>query len=334
MNRSTKIFAIVMVTVLLLSVLGGCTSAQTKAERRPIGVCAGYDVLYEELRYVTLSYKDIMASAYGETIWDTPESAEAYREELEETVWRMMLNNYAVLAACRDYISEEDMESDLFDDAVDAVIDEAIEAYGGEKAFREEMKNLYMTEHLVRFCQYVAKLEYELLCILADDLNVIENDKDDFIEWVRDGNGVYVQHIFIENDEGEDVEQNRAKAEQVREQLMSGTDIATLIGTAVNEDLKNVQPYYIIRDVYVQEMEDAAFAMQSVGDASAVVETADGFYVMQRLADTNDSLTAKAAELLYSYQMAVLEAFIDTYKEDLSIELNEYGKSIDLLAIT
>ena len=74
--------------------------------------------------------------------------------------------------------------------------------------------------------------------------------------------------------------------------------------------------------------------MQNVGDASAVVETADGFYVMQRLADTNDSLTTNAKDLLYSYQMAVLEDFINTYKEKISIELNEYGKSIDLLTIT
>ena len=334
MKRSKKLLAAVLATVLLLSVLGACTPAEVKAQQRPIGTCAGYDVLYEELRYVTLSYKDILASAYGETIWDTPESAEQYREELERVVWQMMRNNYAVLAACQDYISKEDMESDLFDDAVDAVIDEAIEAYGGEEAFREEMEKLYMTENLVRFCQYVAKLEYELLCVLADDLNVIENDKDDFIAWVRDGNGVYVQHIFIENDEGEDIEENRAKAEQVRAQLQSGTSIASLVGTSVNEDLKNVQPYYIIKDVYVREMEDAAFAMEHVGDVSAVVETANGFYVMQRLEDTGNTLTAKAEELLRSYQMALLEDFINGYKDDLVIELNEYGKSIDLLSIT
>lgn len=334
MRKLIRPAALILAMLLLAVTLGGCSAEKRKMEK-VIGTCAGYDVLYEELRYVTLSYKDMMESTYGKGIWDDPTTAEQYRAELEETVWRMMLNNYAVLVACAEHGGnpKEDMKNAAIEQAVNKLVDEAIEAYGSEKAFKEELKSTYMTENFLRFTLTVAQLENELYYVLTDDLGLIENDSDKFMTWLEDGNCVYVQHIFIENDAGEDKEANRQKAEEVRNQLLGGTDISELVGTAVNEDLQNVTPYYIVRDVYAKELEDAAFALQEAGDVSEVIDTGDGYYVMVRIADDTPTLLAKVPSLLTSYQWARVEAIVDTYKENLKIELNEYGKSIDLLAI-
>jgi len=334
MKKYIRLTALMLTLTLFLAVLSGCSAEKRKMEK-VIGTCAGYDVLYEELRYVTLTYKDLMESTYGEGIWDNPETAAQYRAELEETVWRMMLNNYAVLVACAEHGGQpkEDMENASIQQAVDRLVNEAIEAYGDEDAFLEELKNTYMTEHFLRFTLTVAQLENELYYVLTDDLGLIENDNDSFMTWLEDGNCVYVQHIFIRNDAGDDKEANRQKAEEVRDQLLNGTDISELVGTAVNEDLQNVSPYYVVRDVYTEQMENAAFALQQAGDVSEVIDTGDGYYVMVRIADDTPTLLAKVPSLLTSYQWARVEAIVDTYKKDLKIELNEYGKSIDLLEI-
>lgn len=334
MKKTHRMLCLLLSLALLCASLAGC-SAEKRRMEKVIGSCAGFDVLYEELRYVTLTYKDMLASTYGEGIWDDPESAEKYRAELEEAVWRVMLNNYAVLVACADHGGKpaEDMKNDSIQAAVDALIEEAIDACGGEDAFEAELKSTYMTEHFLRFTLTVAQLENELYYVLTDDLGLIETDTDKFMTWLEEGNCVYVQHIYVSNDEGEDKEANRQKAESVRQQLLSGTDVSELVGTSANEDMQNVSPYFVVRDVYTEALETAAFSLTEVGDVSEVIDTGDGYYVMVRIAYDTPTLLAKVPALLKSYQWARVEATVDTYKTDLKIELNEYGKSIDLLEI-
>jgi hypothetical protein len=111
------------------------------------------------------------------------------------------------------------------------------------------------------------------------------------------------------------------------------------VGSSVNDDLQNVAPYYIVRDVYVEALESAALSLGNVGEVSQVVEVEDGYYVLVRMEESfgengeNLSLMPKVTSLLTSYQWAKVEAYVDTYRADLKIEWNEYGKSIDLLAI-
>ena len=334
MKKSYRSLALILVLVLICTAVVGC-SAEKRRMEKVIGSCAGFDVLYEELRYVTLTYKDLMENTYGEGIWDTPEGAAQYRAELEETVWRVMLNNYAVLAACTAHGGNpaEDMKNAAITGAVDSLIEEAIQACGGKDAFENELKLTYMTENFLRFTLTVAQLENELYYVLTDDLGIIENNTDEFMTWLEDGNCVYVQHIFISNDAGEDKAANRAKAEDVRRQLLEGTDISDLVGTSVNEDLQNVSPYYVVRDVYTKQLEEAAFSLANAGDVSEVIDTGDGYYVMVRIPDDTPTLLAKVPSLLTSYQWARVEAIVDTYKPELKIELNEYGAEIDLLEI-
>ena len=334
MKKTLRILCLILSLALLCASLAGC-SAEKRRMEKVIGTCAGYDVLYEELRYITLTYKDLMEDTYGEGIWDNPESAEKYRAELEETVWRVMLNNYAVLVACANHGGNpaEDMKNDSIQSAVDKLIDDAIKACGGEDTFKQELKSTYMTEHFLRFTLTVAQLENELYYVLTDDLGLIETDTDKFMTWLEDGNCVYVQHIYVSNDADEDKEANRAKAESVRQQLLSGIDISELIGTSANEDLQNVIPYFVVRGVYTEALENAAFSLTEDGNVSEVIDTGDGYYVMVRIAYDTPTLLAKVPALLKSYQWACVESTVDTYKPDLKIELNEYGKSIDLLEI-
>ena len=83
MKKILRIAAAVLAIVMLLTAAVSCRSKQEKLEQTVVGTCGGFDVLYEELRYVTLTYKEMFESTYGKGIWDDPESAEKYRAELE-----------------------------------------------------------------------------------------------------------------------------------------------------------------------------------------------------------------------------------------------------------
>lgn len=340
MRRIKKIFCLSLALLLLFPTLCACKSDKWDKEgKKKIGECAGYDVLYEELRFVTLYYKDSFEATYGEGIWDDPATAEQYRAELEATVWEMMLNNYAVLAACAQYrITRKDLESDVIQKAVDEQINTAIEEAGGAEAFQTMLKNNYMTENFMRFSLAVTELEYELYYTLTDDLGVIMDDQETFLDWLENGNCAYVQHLFIRNDPHDDVEANRALAESARQRLLSSADreqeMELMIGNAqTNEDTAVMAPYFVVRDVYTKEVTDAVLKLKNGGDVSEVVETDDGFYVFVCKSYKPDTLMLQLNNLLNSYQWAKVEEEVNRHREGLSITLNEFGKSIDLLEI-
>ena len=339
MRRIIKALCLALALLLLLPTLCACQSKWDKEGKKKIGTCAGYDVLYEELRFVTLYYKDSFEATYGEGIWDDPATAEKYRAELEATVWEMMLNNYAVLAACAQYqITKKDLESSAIQSAVDKQISEAIEEAGGKEAFKEMLRSNYMTENFMRFSLAVTELEYELYYTLTDDLGVIMDDQETFLDWLENGNCVYVQHLFIRNDPQDSVEANRAIAEEARERLLRCSDyekeLEMMLGNSkTNEDTAVMNPYFIVRDVYTEEITSATLKLKKPGDVSEVVETEDGFYVFVSLEYQTNTLLLQLASLLHSYQWAKVEQEVNRHREGLSITLNDFGKSIDLLAI-
>ncbi len=333
MLKIKRTAALLLAAVLLLTLCCSCNAAK-RQEQRVIGTCAGYDVLYEELRYITLTYKELFANTYGEEIWDTPESAEQYRAELEETVFRILLNNYTVLAACADYMPEDSLNSKTLDEAADEKIQEVIDSYTSKQDYAAAMQRMHMTEHLMRFTFRVALLENELFYVLTDDLGIIEDDLTAFSAWLAEDNVVYVQHIFVSNDAGDDPAENLAKIEDVRTQILNGdADIEDFVGKKINEDLENTAPYFIVRDVYTEEIEEAVFDMERDGAVSEVVQTDDGYYLFQRIEYGKSKLEAQLEDLLYSYQWAHVEQLVETYRADLSMEWNDYGKSLDILTI-
>ena len=340
MRRITKILCVSLALLLLLPTLCACKKNKWEKEgKKKIGECAGYDVLFEELRFVTLYYKDSFAATYGADIWDNPETAEQYRAELEETVWDMMLNNYAVLAACSQYrITKKDMESDAIQNAVDEKIAQAKAEAGGEEAFQQMLKDSYMTENFMRFSLAVTEMEYELYYTLTDDLGVIMDDQETFLDWLEDGNCTYVQHLFIRNDPHDDVEANRALAEKSRERLYRSMDykseLELMLGNAeTHEDTAVMTPYFVVQDVYSEDITSAVLKMDQPGEVSEVVETDDGFYVFVCMEYKTDTLLLQLSSLLHSYQWAKVQEEIDRHRSDISISLNDYGKSIDLLEI-
>ena len=338
-NKLTRFLCLALCLCILIPCLSSCKSEWDKEGKKVIGTCGEYDVLYEELRFVTLYYKASFEATYGAGIWDDPTTAEQYREELEAVVWDMMLNNYTVLAACANYrMTKADLESQAIQDAVDEQIEEAIEQAGGKKAFREALKESYMTENFMRFSLGVAEMENELYHVLIDDLGVIMKDQTTFLSWLEDVNVAYVQHVFIRNDPADDPEANRALAQSVSDTLKASTDVNKALKSylkdgKVHEDPSNAAPYYIVRDVYDEKIEKAAFSLKLPGTVSDPVQTEDGYYILVSMEYTSDALWLQIPALLNSYQWAKVEEEVQTFREKTSITLNEYGKSLDLLSI-
>ena len=338
MKRSIKI---ILSLLLLLAVAAGslsllsCTSGE-KLNRTAVGTVGAYEVYYEELRWMTMQYKELMAASYGTDIWDNKETAEKYRAELESAVFSNIISNYAVLTLCDDDMltlnGEKliDINSEEVKEIIDSYVEATIEDAGGKLAYEEALKDNYLTESLYRFISGVDICEsilFNYYCSLA----IIDDSDEAAIDYIYE-NFIRTVHVYIQNDKGDDVEANRALAEAVRLKLLGGEDINDLV-KKYSEDryMASTDGYYFTNGQYSAAYENAAFALD-VNEISPVVETYSGFYVIQRLGLDGAYIGAHfATELKDQYLLAVFNKEIDACKNTLSFSLNDFGKSIDLV---
>lgn len=328
--------AAVLIFIFIFSVLAGCSASRPIKSRgdelRVIGRVGDFDVLYEELRYLTLNYKEYLKSIYGDKIWDDEKTAAEHRAELEALVYSTITANYAILTLAREVMIEADDKT--IADAVDRYMDDFVEEVGGRGEYKSNLKKYYMTDHFFRFTTAVEYCRSELYYVYVDDLRIIESDEDRILEYIMGGECVRTLHVYIENGERDDVDENRRLADQVRDELLAGADIKKIIGSSVNEDfsLTTTDGYYFFRGEMLKGYEDAAFGAQ-IGGVSEVVETAEGFYIIQRLELEPSYVLLNLQTLAKNYQYAKLDLMIEEKRSELSFEINEYGSGIDLTKI-
>lgn len=110
-----------------------------------------------------------------------------------------------------------------------------------------------------------------------------------------EGEKVKLRMIYIKKVAGEEKDQKKM-AHEILSKLNTGGDFATL-ASIYSEDSKNDEggDYgFIGRDTLRKELTDVAFTMK-VGHTSPVIETDDGFYIMQVM-EKKDEKTASLAD--------------------------------------
>ena len=352
MSKKKKIITIVISAVLAVAVVAGVVAAiamanaekyrQYAAERKTVATCNGYDIPYEELYFVTMFYKDSLEGTYGEGIWDDPATAEQYREELETLVAENLNQNYVVLSACRELgIRTEGSEVDSY---VDKEMKNLRDAFDSEEEYKKWLAEHWMTEHYMRFSISISYLESAIYYTLMgyDMYAYTMKNIADFRDYVEtSGDYVRTLHVFIENVEGEDPAENLAKAQEISDALQAEEDVAKrrdllgeYIGSTVNDDLLSItgDGYYFTRREMDEKYEEAAFGLE-IGEVSEPVVCRGGNFIIMRLYPDPEYIRENAADLLDSYHGVAVGLYEDKFRPACKVIFNEYGESIDLVAL-
>lgn len=330
---------------MLICTLGACANAKNK---KAVATSGEYEVPYEQLRFVTMTYKMDLDDKYGDgndengTIWDDPTTAEKHRAELEELVWNTVKENYALLQACAQQgVGREAFEGKEIKKAVDEKMTELLAEYSSKREYKKELKERYATDRLFRFYFALDEMKYMLHTAMQKD-GAFFTDEAAFEAWLTDGNSAYVQHFLLTHESDEEKEENRAILEDAREKLISGEWTLTDCINKANDDLTNVSPYYLVRNVHKDVLVDTAVALEDADDVSEIVEVDGALYVFVRVEETaieseagnlQSPLSLQLTRLLSDYQWAIVGDAVEAAKKSLNFEVNDYGKSIDLVAM-
>ena len=373
MKRSKHIFftrltALVLLLVLSLTALAGCTRSvtdgaeSTEDELRVVGKIGDYEVLYDEYRYVVLSCKDILAGEYGNDIWSTPEGIEKYSPMLEKMVAERISANYAVLILCdaygfKDALTNKDavkyvnaqVENSIYYVAVSAGYHvEVSEKSNGDlkytykrgeldkakKLYREALAEYYITERVMRLTLGVEYAFKQLSDILTTEKKEIIHEAEDIEAFMKSDDFICTKHVFIEKSKNKTPEETRADADTVYGMYLDGASMNALIGSKYNMDITMpYEGYYFTRGEMDEAYEEAAFALE-VGEVSEIVETEEGYYLIQRCPKNESYMTENLESFATQIVYTLVNSKVRTYQSHLVLEKNEFGASLVLHEIT
>ncbi len=324
-----RIISLLLVLVFLVMSLSSCAPTKTKT----VGNVGEYEVLYEELYFLAFSYKAGLEAKYGEYEKLDESKAKQFADELRELVYSNIVTNYAILSLCKEegLTLKSDGLVKRVDDYVEKFI--ATEFKSDKTAYKDSLKQYGMTEHYFRFVSSVDILYSDLMTKLLENSEVV-NDNQKMKDIVK-GEFARTWHIAVINDEGESIEQNRAKAEAALAKYRDGSmSMYKLIGSQYNEDISitDLDGVYFARGSMDESYEEAAFALD-VGEVSDVIETAGAFYVIQRLEIEDAYVEKNLYDLKEKYIGSVIYEKLEKKKTELKFEPNEFAEGLDIASL-
>lgn len=328
MKRTVQNISIFVLVLVLLASVVSCGSVgeikSTKEEATVVAMCGEHEVRFEELRYVALTCKEELKARYGEDIFADAESAAFYEDELWERVSYYLCQSYSILDACLDRKIKPDSSAVKRD--VREYVDETAEILGGVDEYKAYLKAAYMTDWVFRFYASIMSCQYRYFDEFAPEI-----EKESYDAVLAHEGFVHTISIFVKHDAGEDFEENRAIAEDIRAKIAGGKSLESFVGSKYNQDTSDCE-YYFVKDYMDEAYEAAAFALD-IDEVSDVVEVRDGFYIIKRLPLEAQYVENNIDELMQIYQVAAMNRIFAEKQEVLSLVLNEEGKKLSFSAM-
>jgi hypothetical protein len=345
-------FVIFMVIALVLQLGPIRPIKSTEEEARVVGTVGGYEVRYEELRYVTLLHKQSLDAELGKYEELDIEEREAYEKELEARVLEDIKSNYVILSLCDKY--GIDTDSRAVKKAVQNDIEGALkEDFGGDKdAYKTWLAENNMTDAFLRFTYKTYNLENALLDHFVEnkiDIEYDETTKKQLVEYILESEDwVRTIHIFYPLTQPQGISTSYYDAGRAQSYALK--DIESLRAIKGGESRYDAMlpmigkvpmvygfsttgnGFYFTYGQMGESYESVAFALD-IYDVSDVVETEDGCFVIMRLPKEEELVKAQADDLLNQYRYAALKNQMDAKTAELTFVGNDYFDSINLVEI-
>ena len=329
LTRCARALAALLI-VCLAAGLCGCgykPIESTPQESREVGRVGDYFVRYEELRYLTMTFKEQFERSYGEGIWDDPVSAEKYRGELEDAVRSALKHDAAVQSLCAEvgFGINEPAIITATEDYVAALVKEL----GGMKKYKRYLEENFMTDAFMRQTVAVDYLITELVYAYIET-EFISNDFNEIYDAIMD-QGMFVRtlHVFV----SEDTEDARGKINAAHAELEGGADFLSVMEKySEDAELDAEEGMYFVSG----EVDDRYYEVSKelgYDEYSRVFYSSGGYVIVKRLAPDPQYIMMNYKSIVDRYQYAVVEKTISDRRQELEFQAFDYFNEIDLVAM-
>lgn len=336
---------VVVLVLIFVFDLGPVVPIQsTEEEAAVVGSVAGFEVRYEELRYVVTINQRELDQKYGKYETLDGDKKAQYEAEFNENVLDDIKSNYVILSLCQEYgIDTDSRDADKY---VNGAVRDFVDEIGGKKQYKAWLKKNNMTDALLRLVYKVSYLEGEIVKELearGEEIKYNEDNLGDFVNFVlNDESYVKVIHAYYPKDwkysdgrgslahaEDELAKLNAAKSDAERFSIMKSA-----IGNAPFVAGYSVMgsDYYITYGQMNEKYENIAFSLGEY-ESSEILELEEGYYILMRVPKEKDQIGPRANEFLTYYKYAVLKQLADAHKDSIELVGNDYFKTLDLLNI-
>lgn len=296
---------------------------------RVVGYVDEFEVLYEELRFAVLTYKQMLIDTYGDNIFKDPELSPKYEAMLKESVYENITSNYAILLLCKEVGIEPTDE--VLAEAVQTKLEEQVEELGGVRKYKKFLKENNMTDSFFRFNLLVDIMQNELFYVYTYDLELIEPD-DEAIYDIIQSEFIRTQHIYISKDNGKSYDENKALITEAYESIKSGDDFFSVANSCGDDDSLDENGFYIPKGYMSETYDSAAFEL-SVDEFTDIIEDEAGFYIIKRLALDPVYMLMNFNTLKERYQNYEFLSIVNDTQKELEFRPSEYLESLDILEI-
>ena len=344
------------IAVLVIYLLGGYDSVigtkdgkyeaikSSKEDSKVVGKIDGFNVKYEELKYVSYIVKERYKTLYGEDVWDNEESAEKYREAFEEEVMRELCDIYATLSVCDEL--KVKTKSDEVNQFVDAQMAEIIDKdfKSDVEVYKEYLAKYNLTDAFNRFkvkCYYLDILALEKMVDNGHDIiKYSDRDVNAFIDYVVTSDDFYrTIHVYYEKDGVNDDETRREAMALVSDMKAMADDVTRyermcyFIGHRGDYKEGYITDtkagFYITKGVFGDEYDGVATALGEYD--VALVETEYEFFVVMKMPKERDHVSKNLDSILsYYYEKAYFD-YKNEVANSISFEPNKYYETLDIL---
>ena len=322
-----------LLSFLLLFCFAGCSSGKLRpsANANKVVATAGeMEITYDELYFLAMSRAGELCADNKDALKDP-----AVREQLENEVWGMLLNeSHALRLIARDY--GVSLDSGEIAENVQALIDNDIEEnFGGDRdAYIEGLNAAFLTERYLRTDYAVQDyLAVEVLRVMLERGELDDSDEAarDFI-WGE--NMLRVEQVLIQSSNYVSADAAKAKAEELRASVVAEGDNAARV-SAMRKAMQYSTYFgtddgmYVARGEMDATFEEIAFALPLYG-VSEVVAVEGGFYFIMNL-PKEESYVAQNFEALKQKSYFIhLNDMVDEKLAGMTLEKTKYGASLDL----
>ncbi|MBO7303011.1 MAG: hypothetical protein J6U68_02365 [Clostridia bacterium] len=342
MKKLLRFFSFILIFILLLGALTSCGDArplaQGKLAKTTVGTVGSHDVPYEEFYYLANNYYAFAKDKYGD---DT----EAIDKYVWDSINENIITNYAIIDLCAAEGLEYD-EGALRADVESSIEKTILSSFDGDRgAFLDSLLASGITDHYYRFCIGVDIL-YARLATKYQESGKVPTTDEAITSHIKE-NFIHTWHIAIYVDEGDDYEEELAKAKEAKRLLDDGNSIYTLTKNGINEDLmlsslSGVDGYYFSKGMMDKDYENAAFDLEKVGDRSDIVisygEAPSGnyvkcFYIIEKLAVKDSEIKENFTDLSDMVKDSILASDLEKYESQLSFTPNDYASSLNFASL-